>query len=162
MAKDYLGFFILGVEMIKKNSFKWSLIVICLILVLPVIGCSAKLVDQEYTDFSEQAAENYLIAVNNRDFNSFSKDLSKEMKEALPEEAFYEFSDQMKDLIGTYESGSKKLIQTAKKSGYIIAVYNAKYTGESSDVEVRITLQKVDDKIVIAGSWFNSPILRGE
>ena len=72
------------------------------------------------------------------------------------------FADQIEGIIGTYEPGSKKLVQTAKESGYIVIVYNARYTGESSDVEVRITLQKVDDKIEIAGSWFDSPILRGE
>ncbi len=54
----------------------------------PVIGCSANQVDQEYIDFSARASEDYLIAINNRDFDSFSQNLSKEMKEALPEGSF--------------------------------------------------------------------------
>ncbi len=148
--------------MIKKRSIKWFLLLVCLSLVLPIISCSANQVDQEYIDFSARASEDYLIAVNNLDFNSFSKNLSKDMKDALPEEEFLKFADQIEGIIGTYEPGSKKLVQTAKESGYIVIVYNARYTGESSDVEVRITLQKVDDKIEIAGSWFDSPILRGE
>lgn len=148
--------------MIKRISIKWFLFLVCLSLVFPVISCSVSQVDQEYIDFSTRASEDYLIAVNNRDFNSFSENLSKEMKDALPEEEFLKFADQMEEIIGTYEPGSKKLVQTVKDSGYIVIVYNAIYTGESSEVEVRITLQKAGDKIEIAGSWFNSPRLRGE
>jgi len=61
------------VKMIKINLVKWFLLLVCLSLVLPVISCSANQVDQEYIDFSARASEDYLIAVNNRDFNSFSK-----------------------------------------------------------------------------------------
>ena len=35
-------------------------------------------------------------------------------------------------------------------------------TNESEEVIVTISLQKTGDKIEIAGSWFNSPKLRGE
>ena len=148
--------------MIKKKLLKCFLLLLCMILVLPVISCSAKQVDQEYIDFSARASEDYLIAVNNRDFNSFCENLSKEMKDAFPEESFLEFTDQIEESIGTYEPNSKKLVKTAKESGVIVTVYNARYTGESEDVIVTIVLQKVDNKIKIAGSWFNSPKLRGE
>ena len=145
--------------MINSRTIRSFLLLICLVLILPVIGCSA---DQEYIDFSARASENYLIAINNRDFDSFSQDLNKDMKEALPEEEFLSFADQVEGIIGTYEPGSKKLDQTKKDSGYIVIVYNAKYTGEPEDVVVTISLQKTGDKIEIAGSWFNSPKLRGE
>jgi len=149
------------IKMINNKTIR-LLLLICLVLVLPVIGCSANQVDQEYIDFSARASENYLIAINNRDFNSFSRDLNKDMKEALPEEEFLIFADQIEEIIGTYEPGSKKLDQTKKDSGYIVISYNAKYTGESEDVVVTISLQKTGDKIEIGGSWFNSPKLRGE
>ncbi len=126
--------------MIKRISIKWFLFLVCLSLVFPVISCSVSQVDQEYIDFSTRASEDYLIAVNNRDFNSFSENLSKEMKDALPEEEFLKFADQMEEIIGTYEPGSKKLVQTVKDSGYIVIVYNARYSGESADVVVTISL----------------------
>ena len=148
--------------MINSKIVKLLLLLICLVVIVPVIGCAASQVGQEYIDFSTRATEDYLIAINNRDFNDFSKNLNKEMEEALPEEEFLSFADQIEGLIGTYEPGSKKLDQTTKDSGYIVIVYNARYTGESEDVEVRISLQKTGNKIEIAGSWFNSPILRGE
>ena len=84
------------------------------------------------------------------------------MKEALPEKECLSMANQIEGTIGTYEPGSKKLNQTTKKSGYIVIVYNARFTGEPEDVAVTISLQKTDNKIEIAGSWFNSPKLRGE
>ncbi len=149
-------------KMINSKIIKLFLFLICLVLFLPVIGCSANLVDQEYIDFSARASEDYLIAINNRDFDSFSQNLSKDMKEASPEEEFLSFADQIESIIGTYEPGSKKLDQTKKDSGYIVIVYNARFTGEPEDVVVTISLQKTNNKIEIAGSWFNSPKLRGE
>lgn len=149
-------------KMINSKIIKLFLFLICLVLALLVIGCSANLVDQEYIDFSARASEDYLIAINNRDFDSFSQNLNKDMKEALPEEEFLSFADQIESIIGTYEPGSKKLDQTKKDSGYIVIVYNARFTGEPEDVVVTISLQKTNNKIEIAGFWFNSPKLRGE
>jgi hypothetical protein len=151
-----------GIKMINNKTIKLFLFIVCLVFILPVIGCSANQVDQEYIDFSVRASEDYLIAINNRDFNSFSQNLSKEMKETLPEEEFLSFADQIEGIIGIYEPGSKKLDQAKKESGYILIAYNARYSGETADVVVTISFQKTSNKIEIAGSWFNSPKLRGE
>ncbi len=151
-----------GIIVINNKIVKLLLFLICLLVIVPVIGCTASQVDQEYINFSARATEDYLIAINNRDFRSFSQNLNKDMKEALPEEEFLTFVDQIEGIIGTYEPGSKKLDQTKKDSGYIVITYNARYTGESEEVIVTISLQKTGDKIEIAGSWFNSPKLRGE
>ena len=64
--------------------------------------------------------------------------------------------------IGTYEPGSKKLTRTTKESGYIVMIYNARYTREPEEVIITISLQKIEGEIKIVGSWFNSPKLRVE
>jgi len=125
-------------------------------------GCSQNDAYQEFIDFAEVAAENYLIAINNQDFDAFSKNLSEEMKEVLPEAEFLNFTDQIEGVIGNYIEGSKNFKKTEKESGYIAVIYDAKYSNEPAGVEVRIVLQKVDGIIQIAGSFFNSPKLRGE
>ncbi|MCD4670415.1 MAG: DUF3887 domain-containing protein [Actinomycetia bacterium] len=147
--------------MSKKISIKISIIFLCL-MIIPFSGCSSGDADKEFIDFAEIAAEDYLIAVNNRDFETFSKNLSKEMKEALPEAEFLSFVDQIEEIIGNYVESSKNFKKTEKESGYIAVIYNAKYTDEPAGVEVRIVLQKVDGEIKIAGSFLNSPKLRGE
>jgi len=148
--------------MAKKISIKIPIIFLCLIMMIPFTSCSSGDADKEFIDFAETAAEDYLIAVNNRDFNTFSKNLSKEMKEALPEAEFLNFVDQIEGIIGNYIEGSKVFKKTEKESGYIAIIYNAEYTDEPAGVEVRIVLQKIDGEIEIAGSLFNSPKLRGE
>ena len=129
---------------------------------LAASGCSSAEADREYIDFAEDAAEEYLVAANNRDFPAFSAHLSKEMEAALPEAEFLKFAGQMEAMIGKYIEGSKEFVKLEKKSGYIIIVYDTEYTDEPAGVEFRLTLQKVEGEIKIAGSWFNSPKLRGE
>ena len=143
--------------MLNNIMFKIVIFLACILLLFPAMGCSANQVDQEYIDFSAVASENYLIAINNRDFNSFSVNLSKDMMEVLPEKEFLSFADQLEAAIGTYEPGSKKLTQTTKESGYIVMIYNARYTREPEEVIITISLQKIEGEIKIAGSWFNSP-----
>lgn len=148
--------------MFKKISVKISILFLCIMIIFPFAGCSQNDSDQEFIIFSETASENYLIAVNNRDFDAFSKNLSNEMKELLPEAEFLNLVNQIEGIIGNYIEGSRDFTKTEKESGYITIVYNAKYTNEPAGVEVRIVLQKVDGIIQIAGSFFNSPKLRGE
>ena len=145
--------------MSRKVSVGLSIIFLCLMTALSFTACSS---NQEFIDFADIAAENYLIAANDQDFDAFSKDLSNEMKELLPEAEFLVFADQIEGLIGNYIKGSKKFLKTEKESGYIAVLYKADYSEEPAGVEVRIVLQKIDGVIKIAGSFFNSPKLRGE
>ena len=84
------------------------------------------------------------------------------MEEELPEAEFIKFADQVEEMIGKYVGDSKKFVKVEKQSGYISVIYNTEYTEEPAGVIFTLTLQKVDGVIKIAGSWFNSPKLRGE
>jgi len=119
-------------------------------------------VEDEYIFFAGTAAEDYLIAINKHDYESFLKDLSKEMKESLPRDEFIKLSDMLGETIGNYVEGSKIMVTAERKSGYIVILYNVKYTDEPDDVQFTITLQKAGGEIQIAGSWFDSPKLRSE
>ena len=98
--------------MAKKISIKISLIFLCLMMMILFTGCSSGDADKEFIDFAEIAAEDYLIAINNQDFEVFSKNLSKEMKEMLPEAEFLNFVDQIEGIIGNYVEGSKDFKKT--------------------------------------------------
>jgi hypothetical protein len=124
-------------------------------------GCSSS-GDQEFIDFAETAAEEYLVSINQRDFTAFSQHLSMEMEEALPEDEFLNFADEAEGIIGNYIPGSKEFLKVEKQSGYINVIFNTEYTDEPAGVIFTLTLQKVEGVIKIAGSWFNSPKLRGE
>jgi hypothetical protein len=125
-------------------------------------GCSTSPSDQEFIDFAETTAEEYLVSINDRDYETFSKHLGKEMMEELPEENFLEFADQVEGIVGNYIKGSKAYSKLQKESGYISVIYDTEYTDEPEGVIFTLVLQKVDGQIKISGSWFNSPKLRGE
>lgn len=125
-------------------------------------GCSTSSTDQEFIDFAETAAEEYLVSINDRDYETFSRHLGKEMMEELTEENFLEFADQVEGIVGNYVEGSKEYSKLQKESGFISVIYDTQYTDEPEGVIFTLVLQKVDSLIKISGSWFNSAKLRGE
>jgi hypothetical protein len=138
------------------------IIAISLILTPSFFSCSETQVEDEYISFAETAAENYLLSINNNDYESFSKDLSKEMIEAIPEDEFKKLSERFEKTIGNYIEDSKSIVAAERKSGYIVIIFNLKYTDEPDEVRFTMTLQKINGEIQIAGSWFDSPKLRNE
>jgi hypothetical protein len=147
--------------MLAKTTTVFLILTITTCILL-ASGCSTSPADQEYIDFADTAAEEYLLSINERDYEAFSKNLGKEMMEEFPEENFLAFTDQLEGIIGNYVEGSKEFSKLQKKSGYISVIYDTKYTNEPEGVIFTFVLQKVDGQIKIAGSWFNSPKLRGE
>ncbi len=136
-------------------------IFILLIPFFTIAGCFPSS-EQDFIDFAEVAAEEFLTSINNRDFEIFSKHLSHEMKGALPEEEFLRFATQIEGIIGRYVAESKKILKVEKQIEYIIVIYSTEYTKEPEGVIFTMTLQKVDGVIKIAGSWFDSSKLQGE
>jgi hypothetical protein len=127
-----------------------------------ISGCSTSPADQEFIDFADMAAEEYLVSINEADYETFSKHLGKQMMEELTEENFYAFSEQLEGVVGNYIEGSRKYSKLQKESGFISIIYDTEYTSEPEGVIFTLVLQKVDGQIKITGSWFNSPKLRGE
>jgi hypothetical protein len=125
-------------------------------------GCSTSSADQEFIDFADATAEEYLVSINDRDYEAFSRHLGKEMMEELTEENFLDFADQVEGIVGSYVKGSKEYSNLQKESGFISVIYNTEYTDEPEGVIFTLVLQKIDGQIKISGSWFNSPKLRGE
>ena len=145
-------------KIMRRNITKLLLVLISIVL-FAASGCSVGQ-DEDIIKFTDSAAENYLTATNNEDYAKFSMDLDEEMKKALPEDKFLEFTSQIKGIIGDYVPGSKKFVKTKKEGGFTSVIYNAEYTEEPAGVEVKIVISKVNNEMKISGSWFNSPKLR--
>jgi len=138
------------------------LILVIAASILLISGCSTSPADQEFIDFADASAEEYLVSINKADYETFSKHLGKEMMEELTEENFYAFADQVEGIVGNYVEESKEFSKIQKESGYISVIYDTEYTEEPEGVIFTLVLQKVDGQIKISGSWFDSPKLRGE
>ncbi len=137
-------------------------ILIIAAVILSAPGCSGDSVDQEYIDFANTVSEEYLVSINEKDYQAFSRHLGKEMMEELPEDGFLEFAGQLEGIIGKYVEGSRDFSGVEKQSGFISIIYDTDYTSEPEGVIFTLVLQKVEGEIKISGSWFNSAKLRGE
>ena len=79
-------------------------------------------------DFAHPMAEEVLRAINEGDYETFSKNFNEEHKAQLPQ-VFEAQILPIRDLIGDYQEDSKDLI-TAKEidKNYVQVVYNASYS----------------------------------
>ncbi len=105
-------------------------------------------------------AENILAAIENRDYEAFSKDLGDTMKAAMTKEAFNSLVDFLAK-VGSFEKLSFGEGANVTQDGVAmtVIVYIAKYSEEPGDVLVTITFTRDDERKII-GLYFNSPKLR--
>ncbi len=136
------------------------LLLMVLVTVLAVSGCT-KAVKQEAISFADRATEDYLISINNQDYESYKKDLGGEMLEVVPEEEFIKFSSYLKSTIGDYIADSKEISGSSIQNELILIVYGASYTEETGEVTVTMVISEPEEgNYKIVGSWFDSPKLR--
>lgn len=140
---------------------KFLIIALFMLFIYVVVfpGCAGA--DKEVISFADKAAENYLIALNNKDYENFKKDLDNKMLEAIPEEEFIKFSSYLKNTVGEYVKDSKEISTSGVKGEMYVIVYGADYTEETEEVTVTVSISEFEDgNYKISGSWFNSAGLR--
>ncbi|MBU4293874.1 MAG: hypothetical protein KJ770_07475 [Actinobacteria bacterium] len=77
------------------------IVVIVLLITVFLMGCS------NLRKFADPIAENILVSMNEKNYESFSKDFDDSLKKDLTEMEVFSV-----DLYGTYEKNSKKFIKT--------------------------------------------------
>ncbi len=143
--------------MSKKLMF---LTLMAFILMVAAVACGAK-VDEEVISFTDGAAENILIALNDQDYESFKLDMDDVMQETTTEQEFTRLSAYLKNTIGEYRQGSKEYSSSTIQGDVNVVIYTADYTEETENVIVTIVVSASDEGIYkIAGIWFDSPSLR--
>ncbi|MGO1368930.1 MAG: DUF3887 domain-containing protein [Senegalia sp. (in: firmicutes)] len=104
---------------------------------------SAKTPEQSIQDWTDPKVENILISMNKEDYDSFSKDLSDNMKNQLNKELFNEQLLPIFDLIGEYIKDTKKLLTTeALEKDNMKLIYSADYSNESKEVIITMVFNK--------------------
>jgi hypothetical protein len=142
----------------RKYLIILSLTVI--ILSIAAAGCNNK-VDAEIISFTDAAMENVLVSLNERDFESYIKDMDEEMLKVITKDSFEKFSAYLKDTIGEYRQDSKEYVDSYIQSGFYVVIYNANYTDEPENVIVKAVISAKGEGIYqISGTWFDSPKLR--
>jgi hypothetical protein len=104
--------------------------------------------------YADPATENILIAMNSEDYASFSKDFDNNMKSELSEDVFADFLSAVNGQVGNYIPDSKNLNGVNIENGLTTATYSIDFES-MEDVALEVVFQKIDDKMMVVGLWFN-------
>ena len=141
------------------SKIKIITIIVFLIIAMatvPVfIGCRNMVQD---TQFVNNVVENILIAMNEGDYISFSKNFDDSMKAELTEASFPEFVSAIIGSNGNYKAGSKKLesVNVKEDEGLITASYLADFE-DFEDVTFEVTFKEMGNEKKVVGLWFSGP-----
>ena len=141
---------------------KKILVVILAIGMIASVGCKRKVpVTGAEKDAVIAAADpitdSILAGYNDGDYAVYAKDFDEMMKNQLTEEVFKQTREMIIGKIGKYES--RKVSKVYKKDQYTVVEYTAKFELEE-EVNVKVVMQKLEEKWLVSGLWFNSPKLR--
>jgi hypothetical protein len=107
------------------RKIKLILIITILVLILAAIpvfaGCG------KVAAYADPATENILIAMNNGDYASFSKDFNDTMKSELSEDVFVDFLAAVNGQVGDYIPDSKNLTGFNIENGLTTATYKINF-----------------------------------
>jgi len=145
-----------------KNSIYFILITILLTtLVLSACGGpQAKPVEGAERDavllYSEPAADNVLLGINDSDYATFSSPFNATLAKSLNEAEFAKLQQAVLPKVGKYVS--REVDSVLQDDKYVTLIYKAKFEQEDG-VTVRLVFDKTDTHPV-SGLWFDSPKLR--
>ena len=123
-------------------------ILVLVLVTIPIFaGCG------KVAPYADPATENILIAMNNEDYASFSKDFSDTMKSELSEDVFADFLAAVNGQVGDYVPDSKNLTGVNIENGLTTAAYTINFES-MEDVALEVVFQKIDDKMMVVGLWF--------
>src|SRR5699024_300485 len=105
--------------------------------------------------------EDILLAINNGDYQGFSKDFSETMKEQITEELFDSQILMVRDTIGEYQEDSKEFLDVEEVDKSLRRIfYNADYSKEDDNVIITIVFDNNEENPQVEGLFFNSPELQ--
>ena len=146
-----------------KTPTRALCIVLMIILSAGVVGCLSQevpLSDEmkaQILGYAEPIADNLFQGFNADNYTMYSRDFSRELKDALNEAAFEQNRALIVSRIGVYLSRSSPVI--VAEGEFVSVLYKADFEQEQG-VDVRIVFRRNDTSHQIYGLWFNSPKLR--
>ncbi len=138
-----------------KRTIAGTILCVLAALLLLVSGC----LEMPEPEYAGSITEGILTGMRDNDYASYSEYFDETLKEALPEDQFYDTNTMLKGKIGEYQ-GEKSFKNTMTKDEFISVVYQAKFSGEPKGVTVRVVFQEIDGTVYVSGLWLDSPNLR--
>jgi hypothetical protein len=139
----------------KFNKFIY---LTCLIILMTLqTSCGQKVNTSDIEKYSDQETERILTAMNNEDYDNYSKNFSDVMKKAIPEDIFKNQNTLIKGEIGNYLS--KKFVKADIQNKYVRVIYKVNFSNEPKDAYITISFLKGDAVHLVQGLFLTSPKL---
>jgi hypothetical protein len=150
---------------LEHYSIPLSGILVASLIVLVACTSTPTPTPTEPTTASVQAyanpiVESMLVALNNDDYSSFSKDLDQTAKNAITSSVFSQLHDQVKSTVGSYESVLFFAFSVQEPNTTV--AYIAHYTDEPAGVTLTAVFQTINSTHYVQGFALDSPKLRGQ
>ncbi len=126
-----------------------------LLALLSALTAAAALVgtdDQQVKAVAEPILDSLLAGLNEGNYAQYSKDFDDAMREALPEKKFLQVRQDIIERWGKYQS--KKYLGFLNQQNYTVVLWKGTFDGTKNDVLIRLVLAKRQDKVAVAGLWF--------
>jgi hypothetical protein len=132
----------------SKSKFFVVLVILAVLFTIPIFaGCG------KVAEYADPITENIMVAMNNADYSSFSKDFDETMKSELSAEAFPDFISAVNGKVGNYIENSKKIVGVSIENSLTTAKYTAKFE-KAESVNVEVTFKKINGQNKVVGLWF--------
>jgi hypothetical protein len=129
-------------------------LLIMLVIVGGLVGCSSKLPEPDYAD---QMTEQALQAMSDCDYAAYLENFTPDAQAAITEAIFDPACQQIKAIIGDYID--KEYWKTQTENSYTVVYYTANFSDEPDEVIATVYFEEIGGEMLIAGFWLSSPKL---
>jgi hypothetical protein len=96
--------------------------------------------------------DNLLAGFNKGNYAQYSKDFDDTLREAIPEKKFQQVREDILKKLGAFKS--KKYLGFLNQQAYTVVLWKGAFAGTKDDVLIKLVLSRRQDKVVVAGLWF--------
>lgn len=136
----------------RKISISILAIVTLCLLTLPAVAAPVGTGDQQVKALAEPIVDNLMTGFNQGNYAKFSKNFDATMQETIHEKKFQEVRQDLLKKWGKYQS--KKYLGFLNQKEYTLVLWKAAFADTARDVLIKLVLSKRQDKVYVAGLWF--------
>ena len=135
-----------------KKRLVGILVLVVLLGAVPATAASFGKDDRQVKAVAEPILDNLLAGFNLGNYVQYSRDFDDAMREAVTEKKFQQVWGDLVEKLGQYKS--KKYLGFLNQQPYTIVLWKAVFDGTQNDIMIKLVLSKRQDKVVVAGLWF--------
>ncbi len=123
-----------------------------LLLAVPASAAPVGQDDRQVKAVAGPILDNLLAGFSQGDYAQYSRDFDGTLKAAISEQKFQRVREELLEKLGKIQS--KKYLGFLDQRPNTVVLWKATFDGTQSDVLIKLALVKQQDKVMVAGLWF--------